>query len=149
MNRILFLVDQNLTVRMFYQEKLSLLGLEVLASSDRDLLSARIDHHRPDIIVTDIQRWETIKVDPTCHYDMRYMDSGYVIAQRSDARGLNIILKVFGEKAAEHLELILFKGEMRTQFPSEDRKLGELGLPGNVSLVLAAPKGCPEIALLH
>lgn len=149
MNRIIFLVDKELTVRMYYQEKLSLLGLEVLVSSEREHLLERIDRDRPDAIITDIQRWETIMMDPTCHYDLRSMESGYIIAQKSHSKGLNIILRAFGRKGKEHLELVLYKGDRTTRFLSEHRKLGELGPPGDVSLAFAPPKRRPELALLH
>lgn len=147
MNRILFLVDQKLTVRMFYQEKLSLLGLEVLASSEREHILERIGLDRPDAIIMDIQRWEAIKGDSTCQYELRSMDSGYIVAQRSHAKGLNITLKMLGENGTEHLDVILFKAKMPPRFLSKDKKFKDVELPKGLSF--ATPKSRPELAMLH
>lgn len=109
MKKILFLVDNDRTIRLFYQEKLSLLGLEVMAFNDSEGLYEKIDHHKPDIIFMDMKRWEGLKVYPAFHYDVEPLPLGYVIGKAAASKRWDVRVNVDEAEDFESLELIVFK----------------------------------------
>ena len=109
MKKILFLVDNDRTIRLFYQEKISLLGLEVMTSDDSEGLYEKIDHHKPDIIFMDMKRWEGLKVYPAFHYDMESLPHGYVIGKAADSKRWDVRVTVDEARDFESLELTIFK----------------------------------------
>ena len=109
MKKILFLVDSDRTIRLFYQEKLSLLGLEVMASDDSEGLYEKIDRHRPDIIFMDMKRWEGLKVFPAFEYDIESLPLGYVIGKAADSNKLDVTVHMDGAEDFKSLELFICK----------------------------------------
>ncbi len=125
MKKILFLVDNDRTIRLFYQEKLSLLGLEVMTSSDSEGLYETIDFHKPDVIFMDMKRWEDLKIYPAFQYNIECVTTGYVIGRAMGSNGLGIEVNVEDEKEFESLEMIISKGNKAGE--NHDR-----GLPNNL-----------------
>jgi DNA-binding NtrC family response regulator len=116
MNKILFLVDDNRTVRMFYHERLSRQGLEVLTSSDTEGLFEKVDSHKPDIIVMDTKRWEKLRGYPAFQYDLKSTVHGYHVARAHGSNGLRVRVELAEEDNEEFLELILRKENRRNKF---------------------------------
>lgn len=124
MNKILFLVDSDRTVRMFYQERLSLNGLEVTTSSDLDGLSEKIDLQRPDIILMDEKRWEIFRLYSALQYDLSYAAPGYYVAKGPNSNGLKVRVNVVPRGDGESVDLVLLKGKngngAKQHHPGED-----------------------------
>lgn len=133
MKKILFLIDNDRTVRMLYQEKLSLLGLEIRTSNDSEDIYETITYHKPDIIFTDTKRWEGLTVDPTLEYDIEPVSSGYVIGRATGCKKLDVRVKIENEVDGDVLELILIKSHpsaRRSNLTADTREMAlQRGLP--------------------
>ncbi len=142
MKKILFLVDNDRTIRLFYQEKLSLLGLEVMTSSDSDTLYETIDFHKPDIIFMDMKRWEDLKVYPSFQYDIECVPTGHVIGRAMGSHRLGIEINVEDKKEFESLEMIIFKKKRAGD-------MHDYGLPNTLPPPIELQNKGWDLALTH
>lgn len=118
MNKILFLVDNDRIVRMFYQERLSPHGLEVLTSSELEGLFEKVQTQKPDIILMDSKRWEKINAYPALEYGFSSIGPGYYLGKAVAAGNLSVKVEITWEEDVEFLDVILTKKKKRARTES-------------------------------
>lgn len=135
MSKILFLVDHDRIVRMFYHEKLARHGIEVATSSDMEGLFEKVDKSKPDIIVMDIKRRERFGVHPAFKYEFMSVAPGYFMAKARGSNGLKVQVKVAVEDGVECVDLILSRqrkeNRVKTFASSEGNSAVPVRVPDN------------------
>ncbi len=149
MKKILFLVDSDRTIRLFYQEKLSLLGLEVIAYDDSEGLYEKIDRHRPDIIFMDMKRWEGLKIFPSFEYDIESLPLGYVIGKAADLKKFDVKVNGDGAKDVKSLELIICKSNKQRHSEYMAGEVNVDGLPDHLPHPVEIQNTAWSLALSH